>query len=433
MLPQNHSPVLKNILWTLIDRAGKMLIAFSTGIIVARILAPETYGTLNLANAVVGVVSFLNLGAIEAIVILNLAREPESKEEILGSAVFLRLIGGGLTILTVLGITKLVDQYSSTIAIIAPILAITTLFNAMEIGEYWLRKVLASKYGVISRQIALLFGAGGRIWAALSDSPLIMLATVSAGEAMLICIGLALSLDKLHTPPWHWKISKQRCEQIFTNALPLLLASAAVGLYARIGIVILGNGQSTEAVGYLGVATIMAEATHALPAAIMSSLAPILLAKRSEREFEYHFKHWINRITWLGIATCLGLFVLAPGLLHLFFGTQYNGAISVFKILIWSALFVFISIVSEAWIVRHNLQRYQLPKTLLAAAFSIALNLKLSSSMGAEGTAIATVISYSVSAFWSNLIFRNTRPLFLLQLSSLFPLFPCKRKTIQDV
>ncbi|MEY4710681.1 MAG: hypothetical protein RIS88_131, partial [Pseudomonadota bacterium] len=65
--------------------------------------------------------------------------------------------------------------------------------------------------------------------------------------------------------------------------------------------------------------------------------------------------------------------------------------------------------------------RYQLPKTLLAAAVSIVLNLKLAPSMGAEGIAIATGISYATSACLANLLFRNMRPLFRFQVMALLP------------
>lgn len=92
-------------------------------------------------------------------------------------------------------------------------------------------------------------------------------------------------------------------------------------------------------------------------------------------------------------------------MMSLLFGSRYDGSIAIFEILIWSAFFVFISVASEVWLIGYNLQRYQLPKTLLAAVVSVMLNLCLAPTLGAKGTAIATLLSYSVSAFWANALF----------------------------
>lgn len=417
-------PLNSNIIWTLFDRAGRLLISFATGVIVARLLTPELYGILSFANALVGIVSFLNMAAIEAIVVWALVREPEAKEEILGSAVVLRLIGGGVTVLAVMVIVPFLDGQSPVVALIAPIIAGAMLFNAMEVGEYWLRQILASKYGVIARQTAFIIGAAGRIWAAGTSSPLLMLALIIVLEAMLVAIGLAFSLCRLKVAPWRWRVVWKRCRELFIGALPLLLAAPAVGLYTRIGVIILGEWAGPHAVGLFSLATIIAEATHAIPVAIMGSVTPMLLTQRrhSKATFVLAFSRWLRRLVWLGITVCLILF-LGASFITLLFGSRYHGSIEIFEILIWSAFFVFVSIASEVWLIGHNLQRYQLPKTLLAAVVSIVLNLNLAPILGAEGTAIAILVSYSVSAFWANALFRDTRPLFLLQIMALFP-FP---------
>lgn len=412
-----------NILWILIDRVGRLLLSFAIGVIVARLLAPELYGILSFANALVSIVSFLNIAAIEAMVVWALVREPEAKAEILGSAFILRLLGGIATVLMVMAIVSFLGGQPPIVTIIAPIIAGTTLFTAMDVGEYWLRQVLASKYGVIARQIALIIGAGGRIWAASSSSPLLLLALIMVLEALLVAVGLAFSLHRLGVTPWYWRVVGTRCIQLLVGAWPLLLAAAAVGLYVRVGVIILGQWQGAYAVGLFSVATIMVEATHALPVAIMASVTPMLLAQRltSEAKFTWAFKQWLQRIIWLGIAVCLILFLSAPLMMSLLFGSRYDGSIAIFEILIWSAFFVFISVASEVWLIGHNLQRYQLPKTLLAAVVSIVLNLSLAPTLGAKGTAIATLLSYSISAFLANALFHDTRPLFRLQLMAFVP------------
>lgn len=417
------TPRSRNILWTLADKGGRLLIAFGAGVIVARLLAPELFGMLSLASATVGVLSFLNLAAIEGVVVWALVRNPEARDEILGSACVLRLLGGVATVATILLVLPLFLAQPPMVKVIAPIIATMTLFSALEVGEYWLRQILASKYGTLSRQAGLLVGAGARIWAAGLDSPLMPLALVIAGESLLVAGGMAYSLRLADASPWRWRMRWSRCKQLFADAMPLLLAAAAVALYVRIGVLILGQLHGSEAVGLFGVATIMAEATHSLPIAIMATLSPILLAQRLKDRavFERAFRRSLGRIVWLGLAVCTLLYFAAPWMMTLLFGDLYQGSVEVFEWLIWSAFFVYLSVASEPWILGNEFQRYQLPKTLLAATISIVLNWQLAPSMGAVGTAIATVASYATSACLANLLFRDLRPLFRLQVMALLP------------
>lgn len=417
------TPRDRNILWTLLDKGGRILITFCTGIIVARLLAPEQFGILSLANATVAVLSFLNMAAIEGVVVWALVQNPEAKEEILGSACLLRLLGAGATVGTIMLIAPLLTEQPPMVALIAPIIAATTLFGAMDVGECWLRQILASNYSTLARQTGLLVGAGARVWAAGLDEPLVPLALVIVGESLLVACGLVLSLRLVEVPPWRWSIIWPRCRSLFVDAFPLLLAAAAVALYARVGVLILGQSHGVAEVGLLSVATIMAEATHALPVAIMATVSPMLLALRikDEAAFEAAFQRWLGRLMWLGLAICTILYLAAPRVMTLLFGDRYEGSVEVFEWLIWSAFFVYLSIASEPWILGNGHQRYQLPKTLIAASVSIVLNLKLAPSMGATGTAIAIGISYATSACISNLLFRNMRPLFRLQVMALLP------------
>lgn len=417
------TPRDRNILWTLLDKGGRILIAFCTGIVVARLLAPEQFGILSLANATVAVLSFLNLAAIEGIVVWALVRNPEAKGEILGSACLLRLIGGMATVGAIMLIAPMYTQQPSMVAFIAPIIATTTLFGALDVGEYWLRQLLVSRYSTIARQLGLLVGAGARVWAAGLDSPLVPLALVIAGESLLVAGGLVLSLRLVEAAPWRWDVALSRCRSLLADALPLLLAAAAVGLYVRVGTLILGQLHGAEIVGLYSVATIMTETIHALPVAIMATVSPMLLALRVKDigAFDAAFQRWLVRIVWLGLSVCTMLYLAAPRLMVLLFGERYQGSVAVFEWLIWSAFFVYLSIASDPWILGNGYQRYQLPKTLLAAAVSIVLNLRLAPSMGAQGVALATGVSYATSAWLSNLLFRNTRPLFHMQVMALFP------------
>lgn len=204
----------------------------------------------------------------------------------------------------------------------------------------------------------------------------------------------------------------------------MLLAAAAVGLYVRVGAILLSRWHGPESVGLFGVATILVEATHALPVAIMAIMTPILISKSmhgGDHE-SLLLRIWLRRMTWLGIGVAVFFYALAPLLVPLLFGHQYDESIRIFSWLIWSAPFVYISCASEVWLITRNLQRYVFYRTLVAAAVNILLNFILIPSLGAHGVALATILTYSISGLLGNALFQATRPLFRMQLAACLPI-----------
>lgn len=409
------------MIWTLSDRVFRLFVSFATGIMVVRLLAPEQFGVLSVANSLVGVLGFLNLAAVEGIVVRSLVEEPDARYQILGSALILRLTGSAMMVVTVLLISPFLNDESGLMVMVAVVMSGATLFGALEVGEYWLRKIMHSKRGVLARHFALSVGAIGRVWAAGSSSPLVMLAVVVLLESMLVAAALSFALYKSNVAPLRWQIDKRRIERISKEALPLLISAAAVGLYARIGVLLVGQFHGGREAGMLSVAITLAEAVCAIPLGIMASVTPALLERRTVSlvDFNCGFRFWLRRITWLGLAICLVASLIGPFFISALFDGKYDGATPLFCWLIWASFFVFMSAVSEVWILGSELQFYQLPKAFIAALCSSVLNLILVPYMGAKGAAISVLVSYSIAAVFGNLLFKDTRPLFVMQVESL--------------
>ncbi len=75
--------------------------------------------------------------------------------------------------------------------------------------------------------------------------------------------------------------------------------------------------------------------------------------------------------------------------------------------------------VGETWYLNEGLTRLTLYRTASAALANVALNFLLIPRYGAIGASIATLLSQAWAAWLSNVLWKRTRPLFLLQLRSL--------------
>lgn len=420
-----HRRLAENVAWLLVDRGTRLGLAFLTSLVVARQLGPGTYGKLSYAQASIGLLSFLSMLAIESIVIRMLVDEHDEQEEILGSAFLLRLIGGAATVLSSIVMMRILHA-EHVLQVITPVIACVSLFQSSDVIDYWFRRKLLSRFGVVGRVAALAVGAVIRILACRSDHPLEAMALAILIESMLVAGALIFALRQAGFSVAHWRPTWRRSQAILRQALPMLLSAVAVAVYVRFGVIVLGKVADSYQVGLLGVANTVAETMHAVPVAIAASYGPILLGKRlaAPESFQRDFLRLLRFFTLGGIVLALSVSIAAPWLMPLAFGSAYAGSGPILAILVWSVLFVNISVASELWFVGNGLQRYFLPKTLIAACIYLLLTATLIPRFGARGAAVATLVTYGVSAFLSNSIFSATRPLFYWQTRALLLLDP---------
>ena len=81
---------------------------------------------------------------------------------------------------------------------------------------------------------------------------------------------------------------------------------------------------------------------------------------------------------------------------------------------VWAGLFVCIGIASSRWMINENFQIYSTWNTTIGATLNIALNYILIINVGVLGAAVATLIAYSVSAYFSLLLWKKTKINFYL-------------------
>jgi polysaccharide transporter, PST family len=419
--------VLDNVAWLVADRAARLTIGFAVSVIVTRQLGPEAYGSFSYAQASVAVLSFLSVAAIEAIVVRMLVDEPDSHAEILGSALALRLLGGMATLVVAVAVNHFAGR-GAGLALVIALIAAATMFQSADVVDYWLRRRLASRYAVIARTVALVAGAGFRIAALQTRDPLLALAGAIFLEAALAAALLIYALHAVEPSSLAFRPTLARMTRLLRESSPLLLATIAIGIYVRFGFIVVGDVAGHAQVGQLAVASIVVEALHALPVAISATYGPILLAKRTTSPVL--FEHELTQMLRLFVAAAFvisgAVCLLAPTGMTLVFGDAYAESGAVLAILVWSIVFVYINVASELWFVGTARQLYLLPKTMIAAACYLVLINALAPDYGAKGAAVATIVTYSITDFWSNLLFKATRPLFYRQARALLLLGPSR-------
>jgi PST family polysaccharide transporter len=91
--------------------------------------------------------------------------------------------------------------------------------------------------------------------------------------------------------------------------------------------------------------------------------------------------------------------VFAPQIINLLYGAKFISAFPVLQIYIWSSVATFLGVASSQYLVTENLTKISFYRTFLGMIVNVLLNLILIPQIGIIGSALATLISYSVATF----------------------------------
>ena len=118
---------------------------------------------------------------------------------------------------------------------------------------------------------------------------------------------------------------------------------------------------------------------------------------------------------------------LSKQIVTLLYGEAYQDAGTVLAIHVWAAISVFLGVASGKWFLAENRQLLSLQRTVLGAVVNVALNFWFIPIYGAVGAALATVLSYTITVFFADLMHKETKKMFSMKVSALNPLALYKR------
>jgi PST family polysaccharide transporter len=163
------------------------------------------------------------------------------------------------------------------------------------------------------------------------------------------------------------------------------------------------------------------------------------MAKRTNAgNYSARMQQLLTGMALLGYAVAIPATCLSQKIVHLVFGSQFDGAAPSLIVLAWAGVFVGIGVARESWLITEGLMKFSLIYTAIGAVTNIALNLALIPQYGSVGSSTATLISYATAGFAAGFLNPKTRPVAVmtfkaLTLQSLFvrsiagasPIVPC--------
>lgn len=421
---QNHQGFMKyfiNTSWLFSEKILRMVVGLFVGIWVARYLGPEQFGLFSYAQSFVGLfLAFATLG-LDGIVIRELVKDENRRDELLGTAFWLKLMGAFAVLLLLFSAVPFTSNEGETNLLIF-IIASATIFQSFNVVDMYFQSKVLSKYVVYTNMVSLLFSSIIKIILILSEASLLAFAWVVLFDSFILSAGFVYYLFK-HTDVdfRHLKFNAVTAKVLLKDSWPLILSSIVISVYMKIDQVMIKEMLDSEAVGHYAAAVRLSEAWYFIPMVISASLFPAIVKAKKVSEALYYarLQKLYDLMVWMALAIALPMTFMSDLLIELLYGIAYSEAAAVLMIHIWAGVFVFLGVASGKWFVAENLQLLSMWRTFFGILVNVLLNIFLIPQYGITGAAFATLISQVVAAYLFDVFYYKTRSMFYMKTKSL--------------
>ena len=419
---KNHSGFRKyfaNTSWLMAERILRMTVALFVGVYVARYLGPERFGLLSYANSFVGLFLALATLGLDSIVIRELVKNPESRNELLGTAFGLKIFGTIIMWFFILVSVPIIENDNQTNIFIA-ILSFAILFQVFNVIDFNYQAEVKSKYVVKVQFFQLIFSSSTKLFLIFIKAPLLWFVWVYCFDTFLLAIGLVViyMIKSGNFLLWRWKWEFART--LMRDSWPLILSGIIVSIYVNIDQVMIKHMIDEQAVGIYAIATRISTAWYFIPIAITSSMFPAILNAKYNNSsiYQQRLQALYDILVWLAILIAIVIICLSESIIDLLVGQEYAPAASVLSIAIIAGIFTNIGLINNKFFEAENRQIDILYRSLLGVSVNIFLNIILIKKYGIYGAAMATVAAQFSTSIVYTYLKKDARILFFMFLKS---------------
>ena len=373
----------------------------------ARYLQPEQYGVYNYALAFVSFFAAVSNLGTNQIVVKDLVQEPEHRQEIVSTAIALRLFSGIFLSILASGIA-IAFIADKTVQILVIIFSLQMIFRSSEAIEFFFQSRMEFKWIAFARNLAAGVATVLLVLAIINDQSIFILAVISSVEFLAsLCFLSAIYIKQNHFFRLA-HISLSRLKSILRDSWPLIFSGIAITVYMRVDQLMISNMSGNAELGLYSAVVRLTEAFCLIPLAVIQSTFPRLIRLKEEDEQGFYsaLQSLYNKISLMGYASVLFVVLFSKELLGILYGDTYVKAAPIFSLLIWSVMFMTLGVARGSFMVAMNLTGLYLKTVAIASIINIILNYILIPEYGAFGAAAATVASYWFAVHGACFFFR---------------------------
>ena len=414
-----NNRVLSNISWILFGRIFYMFLNFIVGLLSARYLGPSHYGLIGYAAAYTTFFSSICSLGINSIIVKEFIDNPEKEGEIIGTTLILKLISSFLSLLTIVGITFLVDKGDKLVLFVVFLYSLSILFNIFETFKFWFQSKLQSKYVEISTTIAYIVMAIYKVVLLITGKSVEWFALSNSIEYIVIAILLYTVYKRKNGPKL--KISLVKGKELLKSSYHFIISGLMIAVYNSTDKFMLKHMIGESEVGYYNVAVTLSSLCTFVLTAIITSLTPVIM-----EAYKKNYKNYIKKnkqlyaiIFYISVAFSIFISLFSNIIIIILYGDNYIPSILVLRILTWYTAFSYLGVARDPWIVCEKKQKYLKYIYIPCAICNIILNYLLIPPMGAAGAALASLLTQMATILVFPLFIKELRDNVFLIINAL--------------
>jgi len=390
--------IIRNVSWLAAEKVLTMMLTFFVGIYLVRYLGADNFGKLSYSVSFAGLFTAIAKLGLDGIVVRNVVQEEKSTQEILGTAFVLKLISTLVTLVLIGSAIWSVND-DSLIQWMTLIIAFSLVFDCFDVVDFWFQSQVMSKPIAIVRSLQLVISSIAKLLLITLGLPVIVFAWLMLVSSILKASGMIWAYFYHRQSIFRWKIGGKRGREMLRDSWPLILSGVMIAIYMKIDQVMLGNMAGNQEVGNYAAAVRFSSIWYFVPTAICSSVFPAIIRakQRSSQEYYAKLQQLYDLMAWISLVIIIPVTLASDTLITTLLGEEYSQAAAILTLHIWAGPFVFLGVARSKWLVAENLAQFNFATTSLGAITNVLLNIFLIPSLGGQGAAIATVVSYAVA------------------------------------
>lgn len=408
---------LNNTSWMLLEQLLRILSGFFIGVWTAKILGPNQYGLLSYVLAYTSIFGGIAKLGLDTIVVREIVQHQEKSEVYLGTAFWLKIIGGFIATVLI-AIISILNPDDSTTNLYIFIITIGIFFQSFEVIDFYFQSKTLAKIVSSCRIIQLFLASTIRAFLILYEADLIYFVLAIVFDSLVLAGTYYVVFRYLKLTSFYTVFDKGIAIQLLNDSLPLMLGGLAFIAFSNADVIIIKEIIGSDAVGIYTAAYKLASMWYFLPGLILNSLLPALITAQNNHIVYARQKQILTgSLVWFAIILATITSFFSDSIINYTFGEQYKQSSTLLSLLMWVNVIIYFNSCWNKFHIINKQSKYVFLFHVATAIFNISLNLYLIPKFDVIGAAYGTILSLSLSILLFSVVDKTTLPLLFNALS----------------
>ncbi len=401
---------ISNAGWIIGERIIQMVLSLIVGVLSARYLGPENYGSLNYTASFITFFSSIATLGMDGVIIKKMIVQPDKEGHFLGGSIVLRLLSSVLSSFLAVAVVAVLNPGDNEKIVLVTLQSIQLLFQVFNVFDSWFQRYLKSKYISVAKIIAAVLVMAYKVYLLVTAKSVVWFAFSNSLTSIIVALVLVVFYKENKGPNLLWDVKSGL--YVLKDSYHYVFSGLMVAMYGQMDKIMIGKMLSDTDVGLYTTGIAICSMWIFVPVAVINSFRPTIISFKQSGNLELYNKRLrqlYSFIIWMCIGVSTIICVLAPLIISVLYGEEFMGSVNTLRIAIWCETFSMIGTARGIWILAEDKNKYVKYYLSIGVAVNFILNIVMIPLLGIEGAAIATLVTQFTTSMIAPLFFKATR------------------------